>query len=245
MYFIGIDLAWSEKNPSAIAILDDTPQLLELKMCITNQEILDFIHPYLDHPSVSIGIDAPLIIPNESGQRDTEKAFLKDFSRYKLGAHAINRNLMLRYGNPIRSETLYTALAAMDFSMNPNQDRFCCEVYPHATILTLFNHNKVLPYKKKPNRSWEEVKTNLTFLQRSLARKIDSPVHEIFTLPCHDLRPKELKGIEDRLDSIVCAYTLWYWHHHRELCNPYGNEKSGLLITPKPLQKHINMKATL
>lgn len=239
MYFIGIDLAWSEKNLTAIAILEglQKPTLVDLTLCRTNHEILEIIRPLFKHPRITIGIDAPLIIPNQTGQRSTERAFLKDFARFRLGVHAVNRNLLLRYGDPIRSEILYQMLQKEGFSMEPDAVHFCTEVYPHATILALFNEGKVLPYKKKPGRSREEINANLTVLQSSLHSRIHTPHHRILTDTCDSLRPVHLKQFEDKLDSLVCAYTLWQWQDNPSQSRFYGDEKSGLLLAPIPPQQ--------
>lgn len=71
MYFIGIDLAWSEKNYSGIAILKRNKQKAEL-VCVdivhTDDDIISYIKSNVKDKSGHIGIDAPLIVPNMEGR---------------------------------------------------------------------------------------------------------------------------------------------------------------------------------
>ena len=85
-YYIGIDLAWGEKNPSGFCVLACTNsshakiELIELKLLYSIDEILTELKKY-ENSTVALGIDAPLVIPNETGNREIEKAFNKDFAK--------------------------------------------------------------------------------------------------------------------------------------------------------------------
>ncbi|MDJ0746725.1 MAG: hypothetical protein QNJ32_25665 [Xenococcaceae cyanobacterium MO_167.B27] len=44
----------------------------------------------------------------------------------------------------------------------------------------------------------------------------------------------KLKAVEDKLDSLICAYVAaywWYWGEARNLV--LGNENTGYIIVPK------------
>lgn len=99
------------------------------------------------------------------------------------------------------------------------------EVYPHATILRCFTKDRVLPYKRKTGRSLAFIKEHLNILQDY----ISSVVIDFKKYDIQDTKSKDLKQIEDKLDSIICAYTLF-------ICDKNGyNSYDDLLIVPKNL----------
>lgn len=213
--FLGIDLAWSSNNPTAVALLEND-QLIETSFLESDQEIIDYIYA---HPDAIVGIDAPLIIPNETGNRDIEKAFLKDFSRFKLGAYPVNRSLFVRLYGEIRGEVIANALT------HPIGERLF-EVYPHATILTCFNDHKVLPYKQKKGRSVAFLVDQLRIYYGFLSDVIENlpPFLE------ETLGGIRRKRFEDTLDAITAAYTLYYCTIHPSKCRCYRQT----LLTPTP-----------
>lgn len=204
MIYIGVDLAWSKRNKSGIAILEDE-KILFCDTVLGVDELACIINQY---PDAIVGIDAPLKIENETGNRDIEKQFLKDFAKYKLGVYPVNRKLLSKYG-PIVSEQL---LEKIPQELGKN----LFEVYPHATILQLF-HNKVLPYKRKQGRDTKFIQEQLNILQNYLDEVLTGHFKEdIFTL-----KGQSLKNHEDKLDALVCAYTVN--HCHNNTCLTYEN----------------------
>lgn len=198
MYYIGIDLAWRDTNLSGVSLIKEN----RVEFCETMdslEEIASFICRY---PNAHVGIDAPLYIPNRTGNRNIEKEFLKDYSSKKLGVYPVNRNLLQDSDGLIRSEKLV--------EMIPQELRKnLFEVYPHATILECF-HGAVLPYKRKKGRDTNFIKTQLHILQEYLKNALEGD----FSVNISELKGQRLKWHEDKLDSIVCAYTLHYCEHH-------------------------------
>jgi predicted RNase H-like nuclease len=219
---IGIDLAWKPGNPSSIAVLNADAHLIEYHYTASLDEMLALISRY---PQSRIGVDAPLIIPNATGHRPNEREFLKVFARYGLGLHAANTTLFAKRFPRYAGFELYARLTAEGFDFAEGN---LFEVYPHATILALFNNGKVLRYKAsapKPQR--------LAALKR-----LQTDLFEVLTVPnrcqtdLNTLKGKALKAEEDFLDSLVCAYTLHYCTAHDALC--FGNNAVGKLLTPAP-----------
>ncbi len=99
--FIGIDLAWSPRNRTGCAIIQNERLVAYSGVLGTNQEIVAFIRSHLEDecPAV-IGIDAPLRVPNKSGSRPCDKALSADWRRFEAGALPANRSLFARM-NPI------------------------------------------------------------------------------------------------------------------------------------------------
>ena len=77
MNYVGIDLAWTNKRPSGLCILNDSGQIIFWETALLgDDEIVDIIQKVNDGP-LQIAIDAPLIVPNENGSRPCDEAFSK------------------------------------------------------------------------------------------------------------------------------------------------------------------------
>lgn len=100
--FVGIDLAWSERNPSGCAVIRNSRLVAYSGLLGSNQEILAFIRTHLaDECPAVIGIDAPLRVPNETGSRLCDRALSAEWRRFDAGALPANRRLFARM-NPNR-----------------------------------------------------------------------------------------------------------------------------------------------
>lgn len=220
--FIGIDLAWKQGNPSGVAVIDADANLLEYAYPDAIEAVMEIVRRF---PDAAIGVDAPLIIPNAAGHRPNEREFLKRFGRHKLGVHAANTTLFEKRFPRYAGFALYDALKILDFNFSHNN---LFEVYPHATILTLFNDGKVLRYKASVPKA-----ERIAALQR-----LQTALFEVITVPnrfqtdLSTLKGKALKAEEDFLDSLVCAYTVYYCLRNKCLC--FGNSDVGKLLTPEP-----------
>jgi len=214
--FIGIDLAWGEKNLSGFCVLelstsDKTSKhklkILEIKLIKSIDEIIKEIDKYKEH-QVYVGVDAPLVIPNETGNREIEKKFNKDFSRYKISMLPANRKILKKYSPTIRSEELYKKLEAKDFKRDYASDKVIFEVYTHSTIAMLWNDHKILPYKRKKGRDTAFIKEQLGIYAKYLKKSLAS--HEIFKQDLSMFKGQKIKDYEDKLDAITCAYSMYY-----------------------------------
>ena len=203
-FFIGIDLAWSDNNPSGVALLENNKVLFCDTMTGVDS-IAKFINNY---PDAIVGIDAPLLIENETGNRDIEKAFLQDFAKHKLGVYPVNKKLLTFNGK-------ITSLELVD-KIPQNLGINLFEVYPHATILQCF-HKSVLPYKRKKGRDTNFIRTQLQLLQNYLNEVLKNSLKDDIS----NLKGSKLKQHEDKLDALVCAYTLYYCFQNN--CKKYGD----------------------
>ncbi|MEA3384540.1 MAG: DUF429 domain-containing protein [Campylobacterota bacterium] len=200
MYYIGIDLAWSDNYSSGVAVIKNN-EVVFCDIIDTLEDILKVIEKY---SNAKVGVDAPLYIPNKTGNRDIEKEFLRDYSSKRLGVYPVNRDLLQNSSGVIRSEEL---VKMIPHTLGDN----LFEVYPHATIMNCF-HGSVLPYKRKKGRDVAFIRTQLNILQKYLQKVLKGD----FTVDISLLKGKALKSHEDKLDAIVCAYTLSYCEN-----NPY------------------------
>ena len=48
------------------------------------------------------------------------------------------------------------------------------------------------------------------------------------------LRGRAMKGFEDKVDALLCAYmAAYYWQWRERRCRVYGNVKTGYIICPR------------
>jgi len=208
--YIGIDLAWGEKNLSGFCVL--SPQnkklkILDIRLIKSIDEIILEIQKYKGY-KIYVGVDAPLVVPNETGNREIEKNFNKDFAKYKISMLPANRKLLTKYSPNIRSEELYKRLDGDGFKRDYNSNKVIFEVYTHSTIAMCFNNHKILPYKRKKGRNTEFIKEQLEIYKNYLKKVISS--HDIFKEDLSLIKGQKLKDYEDKLDAITCAYCMYY-----------------------------------
>ncbi len=245
MFFIGIDLAWSEKNSSGVAILEgsrDKAEFVSANICKSDEDIIEYIVKTIGEEGGFIAIDAPLIVPNEDGRRIAEKLVGFLFRKYDAGAHPTNRRRLSQWSGKIRGEEIATKLKKVGFVHSPHIKKFektrkFFEVFPHPSMVVIFNLDKILKYKAKPKRDyefrWNEFKKYQIFL-KSLKGKNPSLSlpEEITEKNVKKLRAHALKAYEDILDAIFCAYIAYYCWFNPENCAALGSMKEGYILTP-------------
>src|SRR6266545_3983266 len=70
MRFIGVDLAWGGKNPSGLAVLDEDGKVVAEDVLIGDGEIAEFVSAH-DAGGAVLALDAPLVVRNPTGRRDS------------------------------------------------------------------------------------------------------------------------------------------------------------------------------
>ncbi|RLI99364.1 MAG: hypothetical protein DRP03_03710 [Candidatus Aenigmatarchaeota archaeon] len=245
MFFVGIDLAWSERNKTGIAILKGNKSKAHFycsKNVLSNKEIVDFIKEKIGNRNAFIAIDAPLIVPNEHGNRNAEKLIGRLFKKYKLVAYPVNRKIMSQYSGGVRGEELSKLFEKAGFKHDPYIKRFeserkFFEVFTHASMIVIFKLSGILPYKSKPKRGYEL--RWKAFKQYQLYLKSLSTKHPYLFLPkgitekdVKKLKAGMLKEYENMLDAILCAYTAYYCWQNPDRCAVLGNMKEGYILTP-------------
>src|ERR1700728_5134159 len=86
MHFVGLDLAWGEKNNTGIAVVDSDGRLLHVGAGHDDESIEAAVEPYVSDDCL-VAIDAPLIVRNPTGARPCETALNRDFHSFEAGAH--------------------------------------------------------------------------------------------------------------------------------------------------------------
>lgn len=87
--FLGVDLAWSTGR-TGLAVVDDAGRLTACGRVKTDDEISDWLAAQKGQVIVA-AVDAPLIVPNEAGQRLPERLIGQSFGGFGASAHTSNR----------------------------------------------------------------------------------------------------------------------------------------------------------
>jgi predicted RNase H-like nuclease len=251
MRFIGVDLAWSNRNPTGVAMLEGDERgamLTPAPLTITGVDaVAEWIAHAAGDGAAHVAVDAPLCVPAGPKHRGAESALSRDFGRFKIGCHSSNREMAIwqKLGY-VTGERLVELLTQRGFEATPSPAtdarsarRVVFEVYPHPAIVVLFGLDKRLLYKKGPPATKREGLTNLRDLVHSCLPRAEPPLLASPTLDAlcaedlHLLRGGALKGYEDRLDAVICAYiAYWYWYWGAERCRMYGSIDDGHIIVP-------------
>ena len=244
--FIGIDLAWSDKNRSGVAVIRKGRLVACSGGLGKMSEIVDFIGDHLSRRNGSVvAVDAPLRVPNETGIRECDRALSADWHRYQASAYPANRRLLERDG-VVRGEALTAALSERfkfyesDVIPRRTRARLVCEVYPHPALVSLFGLDRILKYKRGRGRTFEERWSEFERYRKLLRklRKADPPLRRTRRLlkstEVYGLRGSALQAYEDTLDAITCAYIASYlWRHGPRRVTRYGSLEEGHILVPR------------
>lgn len=231
--FVGIDLAWGVKARTGLAVVDDTGRLVRSGSVRSDDEIDEWLRTYAGDVVVA-AVDAPLIVPNETGQRRCETEISRAFGRYKIGAHSSNRGRA--HFDPPRAATLADRFG---WSLDPAQKGSvgapaCIEVYPHPAMVGLFGLSERIAYKSGPSRPEGFAELVRHFATIRELRLSDSRRWTELSCLVADPKPGDLTRIEDELDAILCAHLAWLWHHRPDSLQIYGSLEDGYIVAPPP-----------
>ena len=232
--FVGVDLGWTTGG-TGLAVVDDSGALVASTRVQTDDEIVEWI-ARLPGSLVVAGIDAPLIVPNETGQRLPENLIGRAFGAFGASAHVTNRAKFA--GAAPRAQVIADRLGwATDPEVVASVGApLCLEVYPHPALVGLFALPYRLAYKKgDAARRAAGLGELLTHLE-SVAelRLADHPRWREIRATVAAPSPGQLARIEDEVDAVVCAHLAWLWHHRRESLHVYGSFADGYIVAPHP-----------
>ncbi|MBD1842523.1 DUF429 domain-containing protein [Cyanobacteria bacterium FACHB-63] len=237
MRCLGIDLGWSS-NPSGLCCLDLVDRTLTLRD-LRRESSIDEILAWVDQQAPDcaiVAVDAPTLIPNQTGMRLPDRLAHKHFGRYHAGCYPANLGL------PFADRTVGVGLSleARGFEhastiKAQHPGRYQIEVFPHPAMVNLFQLNQILKYKKG---TIAQRKPELEKLRQFILERLPQiePRLELETLPNIPNKGTELKEVEDQFDSLICAYVAaywWYWGTEKNMV--LGDRTSGYIVVPSPL----------
>jgi len=239
VYFVGVDLAWGERNPTGVAVVDAAGVLRHVGRAGGDDDVLAQVQPYAAGPCV-VAIDAPLVVVNTAGNRPCEAALNRDFRRFDAGAHPANTGLAW-FADGGRGARLCRALR-LELDPHKPAERRALEVYPHAASVALFHLPKTLKYKQKPGRDVATLRSELLRLIGFLETlRTAEPTLDFRACPAWaDLkdavaqaeRKSQLRRAEDPIDAVLCAYIARFAHERPGDVAIYGEPGTGCIVTP-------------
>ena len=242
MYFVGVDLAWGERRPTGLAVLDPAGHLVHVSAVRTDDEIVAALEPFTDGDCM-VAIDAPLIVNNPTGNRPAEAALNRDFAGFDAGAHPSNTGKP-EFADKPRGARLAARLG-LDMNPRSGRSRRAVEVYPHPATVALFRLGRTLKYKNKSGRDVEQLRGELVALLGLIeGLSAGDPRLMVDTPEAGDAwralraaaesatRKSELRVVEDQVDAVLCAYIGLFADRHPDETTTYGDFETGYIVTP-------------
>ncbi|MFG1394693.1 DUF429 domain-containing protein [Xanthobacter agilis] len=241
---LGIDAAWTEANPSGVALVGRFRGAWRLL------EVAGSYQAFLDRgqergltgaaerlaglkPAV-VAVDMPMSRLPITARRVADNAVSRAFGARKCGTHTPSA---VRPGGVGRR--LQDDLARDGYELGTLSARPPCviEVYPHPALLTLTGAPERVPYKVGKIRSyWPDVsaaerRSRLMVVWSRIVGALDARIEGVaraMPLPDAGQRGAELKAYEDRLDAVVCAWVGIEVLEGR--ARPFGDETAAIWI---------------
>lgn len=236
MSYVGIDLAWGDRARTGLAVVDTAGRLVASGSGRTDDEIDAWLGTYAGAPRV-VAVDAPLIVPNETGMRECERLVGVAYGRYGASCHASNRSRA--YMNPPRAELL---AERHGWEVDPASSGrpVCVEVYPHAALVGLLGLEWVVRYKKGRIEGRRSELIRLLDLMETwhiLALETNVRWQEIRGVVSRSARPVDLDSVENEVDAVVCAYLAWLFDNDPGTLMAFGDIETGYIVAP-PAPRH-------
>ena len=240
MKFIGVDFGWSS-GASGLCCLEWREgglEILDLTTVLAIEEILAWIDRQIppDVPAI-VAVDAPTIITNSTGMRLADKLTHQHFRRYHAGCYPANLGLKFADRTTGFSRSLLERNLQHAPTIEPQAlGRYQIEVFPHPATINLFGLEKIIKYKKgrivERRRELNRLRGYITDVLPQLEPRLNLDLTKI---PAIAEKPtgKELKAIEDMLDSLICAYVAahwWCWGMAKNMV--LGDLDTGFIIIP-------------
>lgn len=246
MRFVGVDLTWADRKPSAIVVLEGGGEGPARPIAFSSglehvEEMGDFIVSHTPGGGI-VGIDAPLVVPNGSGARPCDLECTAKWHAYDAGALPANKKLC---GDPPRGGRLLAWLAGAAFPHRYDIEagvpaRAAMEVYPHPSSVALLGLERIFKYKRSATSQNQE---GLAAFQARLYERLgrlDPPVELGGELAGRLRRnPALLRGADferqgDLVDALVCAITVFhFWRWGAEKWEVAGSAAEGAILLPR------------
>jgi len=243
MAILGIDAAWTTKNPTGVALLSKNGKLVTAAPSYSSfLDLSDGVDVDWSRPaSPEEGIDAVLLaaarlLPNDpvnviaidmpvskspiTGRRNCDQVVSKDFGANGCGTHSPS---LKRPG--IVSQRFSAAMDKAGFNLatasESHKGKTYIEVYPHTALLRLMNADYRLPYKQSkrakywPKLSTPQRKQNLLNQWKVIVSRLEGHVGET-RLPLDGKIC--LKSVEDAIDGVICAWVGYEYSQGRAEC---------------------------
>ena len=242
--FAGIDLAWTENNETGICIINENGEIIFSGSGVySNNDIVRlFLNSGMaDRKKVYVGIDAPLIFPEDSkeyrnAERDLKKTKINGFH---ISSFQVSKEYMERMYKGSRGEDIAGHLVKKHKKFTYTDKIFTnshevVETFPTGITAGIFPEIFPAGYKLKGKIS-DSLK-GYTVLYEKIKifeeKNIISRFAENFELPEKHLKRKDYKKFEDKIDAFLCAFGLFLVYKNLASELYFGDIRKGLIFLP-------------
>lgn len=236
-FFVGIDLSWTARRPSGLAVIQHTPagwRISTRSETATAADLASWLSTLGEQ--VVVGVDAPLVVGPD---RTAEAAMAGALGGRGVRAFAAGAAFFERH-NFVAGPELARALAAAGWMLGPlpgdgTAGRFVFETFPRGLAVTLLGLERPPEYKRGP----------LAQRARELARLRDALAIRLKgagiagDLPALPEAPggscplgRALKDAEDRLDAALCALAAFTAGAGVDPADRFGTPEAGEIVLP-------------
>lgn len=246
---LGIDAAWTANGSTGIALASRVKGAWELtgvwdsytsffaaaRFEVRHDQIASAVCSLVGRGPDIVAVDMPLSYQEIRCRREADDAVSRLYGARYAGTHTPNDVRPGRVGRD-----LHDALSAAGLHLATREIAPPCtiEVYPHPALIELTAAAMRLPYKAaKSSRYWpgvalEERRVRLVEVWATIISALDrrlSGVNAAFQLPSPGaLQGAELKSLEDKIDSVVCAWVGIEALEGRAI--PHGDDTASIWI---------------
>ncbi len=252
MRILGIDLAWGERQPDGLALIqisaDGVATLSETAHLTGDEALVTWVQNHVEGGPGVLALDAPIVCSNPTGAREVDRESHRVFGWAHAGCHPANSTRCTR--PPRVCRRLQAIGFQTDYELQaPRQTteptggplRRQIEVFPHPAMVVLFRLPRILKYKKGPvSLRKTELARFRSFLTEELPR-LEPPVllgpsvRDLLHCDLVQLVGAARKQHEDILDAIVCAVVgLIHWFHGGRCSQVLGHRETGFIVVPQP-----------
>ncbi len=232
----GVDLSWSGRYPTGLCALDFATNSAAVS-CETLDA--DGVAAWLGAlgPNVVAGVDAPLIA---TSVRRAEAEMARTYGSRGVYAYSARPEFLASRGIA-EGPRLGTLLSSAGWNLDPqaSASRTALEVFPHAILVALLGAPRILRYKRGRLAArlveLAELRRLLSAYAREvLPRRMVVGLEPDLDTPLLACPARAMKGIEDRLDAIACAFAAHHaWRHGLGSDEVFGNVLDGYIAVPK------------
>lgn len=235
----GVDLAWGEgsaarpANETGLVRLGADGVVVDAGWARGVDAVAEWLVERMS-PGDVVAIDAPLVVTNERGIRESEREVGQRYGRWKVAANPTNLGTRWLAGVALRRrlEASVTGFTVVGGAEPPASDRVSAfECYPFTTLVGAveLGYDTERPRYKRPNRALPTAERR-TFRARECDDLIERMTRLADADPPLDLRSHpvtaalvgepspiadaEYKHREDLLDAAICAWTAALWARH-------------------------------
>ena len=244
---LGIDAAWTAKNPSGVALAVKAAGVWRLIAAAASFEA--FVGPpeAADPTAVIaaagrlagrepdlVAVDMPMMDAPIIGRRTADDAVNRAYAGRGAGTHSSTPERPGAAGRALEAALMAAGYPLATLDLTPP----CrIEIYPHPALIELTGAARRLEYKiGRTGRYWPglplaERRQRLHAVWTTIVAALDSVLAgsaELLRLPPFEARGKTLKAFEDRLDAAVAAYAGAMALDGR--ARPYGDAASAVWV---------------